>query len=333
VIRTIREVLRLADVRRVEMGWGLAVTGELAGTVTLVAYSYAAGGAVLVAAYTAARTVAGMFVAFSLGGLADRFRREQLLRWFTAARAALLALAALAAALHGPAAVVIALAAASSSLQGTYRPTMSMLLPWLVRTPAELASANVMAAVLENLAGLAGPVLAGALLAFASSWAAMACAALALGLAGLSVRRLTVPARHAPASRRARHMVRDAVTGVAELARVASPAGVMILIFAQMFVRGALTVLIAVLAVKTLLLGPSAVGWLNAAIGAGGVAGGALAGAVVRLTRLGRSFVTGVLLWACRSWCWPSRPVPRWPTSRSSWWGWATRWRAWECSR
>ena len=47
-----------------------------------------------------------------------------------------------------------------------------------------------------------------------------------------------------------------------------------VLVFAQTFVRGALIVLIAVLAVKTLALGASAVGWLNTAIGAGGVAGG-----------------------------------------------------------
>lgn len=296
MVRTIREVLRLADLRRVVVGWGLSLTGELSATVTLVAYSYGAGGAALVAAYTVARTVAAMCVALSLAALAGRFRREKMLRWFTAARAALLALAALAAALHGPAAAVIALAAASSSLQGTYRPTMSMLLPWLVRTPAHLASANVMAAVLENLAGLAGPLLAGALLAFAPAWVPIACAALFLGMAAWSLRHLMIPARPSQDGRGVRQAVRDVVTGVAEFAKVAAPAGVMILIFAQMFLRGALTVLIAELAVKTLMLGPSAVGWLNAAIGAGGVVGGALAATVVRVTRLGRSFIGGLLL-------------------------------------
>jgi MFS family permease len=69
------------------------------------------------------------------------------------------------------------------------------------------------------------------------------------------------------------------------------------LIFAQTFVRGALVVLIAVLAVHTLALGESAVGWLNAAFGAGGLIGAAAATAAVRVTRLGRSFITGLLLW------------------------------------
>jgi hypothetical protein len=69
------------------------------------------------------------------------------------------------------------------------------------------------------------------------------------------------------------------------------------LVFAQRFARGALIVLAALLAVHVLALGGSAVGWFNAAYGAGGVLGGALATTVVRVTRLGRSSITGLLLW------------------------------------
>jgi len=65
----------------------------------------------------------------------------------------------------------------------------------------------------------------------------------------------------------------------------------------QTLLRGALVVLIAMLAVHVLALGGSAVGWLTAAFGAGGLAGGALAAAAVRITRLGRSFIAGMLLW------------------------------------
>jgi Major Facilitator Superfamily. len=57
------------------------------------------------------------------------------------------------------------------------------------------------------------------------------------------------------------------------------------------------TVLIAVLAVDVLVLGEQAVGWLNAALGVGGLVGGVIAAAVVRVTRLGRSFIAGLLLW------------------------------------
>lgn len=85
--------------------------------------------------------------------------------------------------------------------------------------------------------------------------------------------------------------------GAVDLARLAPPAGVTVLVFAQTFVRGALTVLIVVLALDVLLLGDAAVGWLTAAMGIGGLIGGAIAGAVLSVRNLARGFVAGLLLW------------------------------------
>jgi hypothetical protein len=107
--------------------------------------------------------------------------------------ATLLALAALTAGLHGAPAAVTALAAASSSLAGTYRPLQVAILPWLVHTPAELTSSNALAAVLENSGALAGPVLAGGVLVLAAVPLSMALAAGFLGLAALSLRGLARP--------------------------------------------------------------------------------------------------------------------------------------------
>lgn len=295
--RTVRDVLQLPDVRRIELGWGASVIGELTGQVTLVVYSYDKGGAPLVAAYVASRTLLSMVVTLGIAGLSSSTRTSLLLRRITGLRAVLLALAALTAALHGDPVAVIAFAAASSSLAGTYRPLQVAVLPWLVRTPAELTSANAVAAMLENSGALAGPLLAGGLLVFAAPPLPMVLAAGFVGLAALSLRGLVVPDRPRSAAKSVVQVARDAGHGLAELARVAPPGGVAILGFAQTFVRGALVVLIAVLAVKTLALGQSAVGWLTAAIGAGGLVGGAAATALVHITRLGRTFVAGLLLW------------------------------------
>ncbi|HXJ27607.1 MAG TPA: cyclic nucleotide-binding domain-containing protein [Streptosporangiaceae bacterium] len=295
-------MLQLPDVRRIEFGWGASVIGELAGQVTLVVYSFDKGGAPLVAAYVASRTLLSMVVTLGIAGLSSGTRTSLLLRRITGLRAALLALAALTAALSWDPAAVIALAAASSSLAGTYRPLQVAVLPWLVRTPAELTSANAVAAVLENSGALARPLLAGGLLVFAAPPLPMVLAAGFVGLAALSLRGLVVPERprsaaQSSAAQSVAQVARAAGHGLAELARVAPPGGVAILGFAQTFVRGALVVLIAVLAVKTLALGQSAVGWLTAAIGAGGLVGGAAATALVHITRLGRTFVAGLLLW------------------------------------
>src|SRR4029077_4298081 len=101
-VGTVRDALQLPDMRRIELGYGMSITGELAGTVALVVYALGAGGAALVAAYAASRTVAGMGVALVLTGLTSRLRRDRLLRWITGARTVLLAAAAPLAPSHHP---------------------------------------------------------------------------------------------------------------------------------------------------------------------------------------------------------------------------------------
>jgi MFS family permease len=294
---TVRDALQRPGMRRIELGYGMSITGELAGTVALVVYAVSAGGAALVAAYAASRTLAGMAVALVLTGLTSRLRRDRLLRWSTGIRAVLLAAAALLAAFGQPPAAVIAAGAASSSLAGTYRPLQAAVLPWLVRTPAELAASNAVTAGMENSGALVGPLLAGGLLAVVAPAAAMAAAACCLAIATVLLLRLAVPDTPKVRARGAVHVVRDVSGGLVEFLRMAPPGGVAILAFTQTLLRGALVVLIAVLAVHVLGLGGSAVGWLTAALGAGGLAGAAVAAGAVRVTRLGRSFIAGMLLW------------------------------------
>src|SRR5258708_13738648 len=136
--------------RRIELGYGMSITGELAGTVALVVYALGVGGAALVAGYAASRTLAGMGVALVLTGLTSRLRRDRLLRWMTGVRMVLLAAAALLAAFGQPPAPVLAPGAPSSSLAGTYRPLPPAGLPCLVPTPAQLAPSNAVTAVMEN---------------------------------------------------------------------------------------------------------------------------------------------------------------------------------------
>jgi hypothetical protein len=72
----------------------MSVTGELAGTVSLVVFAFNAGGATLAAAYAASRTLAGVGVMLVLTGLTRWLRRDLLLRQITGLRAVLLAAAA-----------------------------------------------------------------------------------------------------------------------------------------------------------------------------------------------------------------------------------------------
>jgi predicted MFS family arabinose efflux permease len=221
-----------------------------------------------------------------------------MLRATTAARTLLVTLAAGLAWVGAPAAVVVALAAGAHSLSATFRPTQATSLPWLARTPAELTAATVTATMAENLAALVGPVLAGIVLAAYDAPTAIAVSAVCLLLATLSLLRLSVPegARSARTAR-GQGLVRDALAGGAALARIGRPAGMVVLAFTQTFVRGALFVLMIVLALDTLALGEDSIGWLNAAIGLGGLAGALLASRVVHLTSLGRCFIVGAGGW------------------------------------
>jgi predicted MFS family arabinose efflux permease len=294
----LRDVLRLPDVRRLELAWGLALVGYFASTIALFVYAFDEGGATLVAIYGVARAAPGAIVTPALLGLTGRVPVDRLLRATTAARAALIALAGAAAALHASPAVVLTLASIAASMEATFRPAQATALPWLARTPAELTAANAAATMSENTAALVGPALAGVVLAISGAGTALAVAAAFLGAAFVALWRLQVPALAHDARRAAsRGPVRNVAEGAASLVRIARPAGYVVLGFAQTFVRGALLVLLVIVALDVLSLGSGAVGWLNAAIGAGGLVGGVLAARLARLSRLGRLFVLGVTLW------------------------------------
>jgi hypothetical protein len=156
-VGTVRDALQLPGMWRIEVGYGASITGKLAGTVALVVHALGAGGVVLVAAYAACRTVAGMALALVLTGPTSRVRRDRLLRWITGVRMVLLA------------AAVIAVGAASFSLAGTYRALQAApCCPGWWAPPAELAASNAVTAMMENSGALIGPLMAGGLLAVAA---------------------------------------------------------------------------------------------------------------------------------------------------------------------
>jgi predicted MFS family arabinose efflux permease len=294
----LRDVLRLPHVRRLELAWGLSLMGFFASTIALFVYAFEEGGATLVAIYGIARAAPGAIVTPALLGLTDRVTADRLLRATTAVRAMLVALASAAVELHASPAIVLTLASMSASMTATFRPAQAASLPWMARTPAELTAANVAASMAENIAALVGPALAGVVLAISGVGSVLSIAAAFLAAAFLALWRVRVPAS-AQDARKALSggRLRDLAEGAASLVRIARPAGYVVLGFAQTFVRGALLVLLVVVALDVLSLGSGAVGWLNAAIGAGGLLGGALAARLARLSRLGRLFVLGVVLW------------------------------------
>src|SRR5918993_1529965 len=149
------------NLRRAQLSFLAAWTAEWAFTVALGIVAYRDGGATAVGLVGLLRMVPSAIVAPLAAPLADRGRRERVLVLVSTARGVATGAAALVVALNGPVPVVYALAALSTITATLYRPAHSALLPSLCRTGYELASANVVRGLLDSVATLAGPVLAG----------------------------------------------------------------------------------------------------------------------------------------------------------------------------
>ncbi len=286
-------------VRSLVVGSFLSLVATFGLAVAVSVYAYDRGGAGLVAFYGIASTLPAAVLTPALMGVTARGRADRVLRRTTLVRAALVVTAGLGGLAGLPPVAVVSLAALAVALSLTFRPTYALLLPWLARTPRELTGASVAATVAENSAALAGPAVTGVLLLwFDPAVVMLVCSAGVLGCAVVlggvhAPDRMTSTRREHPTPRRGR----GGLAGARALLALAPPGGVVTLTLAQTFVRGALAVLLVVLALETLDLGESGVGWLAAAVGLGGLFGAVMASRVVRLDRLARFMVTGVLLW------------------------------------
>jgi hypothetical protein len=173
------------------------------------------------------------------------------------------------------------------------RPTQSALVPSLARTPEELTATNVVSGWIESVGVLAAPAATGVLLAVSSPGWAFAVMAGVVGGSALLVARVHGPA---PACD-ARPALEEALAGFRLLEREPAARVLVGLLGAQFVAIGALDVLYVVLAISVLDLGGSGAGYLNAAFGAGGVAGIAATLALIGRRRLLPPVVVGVAAW------------------------------------
>jgi hypothetical protein len=235
---------------------------------------------------------AALFAPFA-AVLADRHPPARVLALGYVAQA--LALGATAVALLGgaPPLVAYVLAAVAATAVTITRPTQAALVPGLARTPDELTATNVVSGWIESVSVLAAPALAGFLLAVASPGWVFAVMAVVAGVSALLVARLRGPA---PACD-AQPALEEALAGFRALAREPSARVLVGLLGGQFVAIGALDVLYVVLAISVLDLGGSGAGYLNAAFGAGGVAGIAFTAALVGRRRLLPPLALGVLVW------------------------------------
>jgi MFS family permease len=288
--------VRNENVRRVQLAWGAANAAEWAHFVALGVFAYDQGGAAAVGVAGLVRLLPAAVVAPFAASLGDHFRRERFLLALALVGAAALAGTA-AAALADQRALVFALAAVMGLSSTLIRPALQALLPSLARTPEELIATNGATSTIESLGTLVGPLVAGLLVALSGVGIVFAFGAGALVAAAVLLARVRVEGRlelaHPGDDESARRMIVRGFRVIATAPRARLLVG---LVAAQTFVRGCLNVLIVVAAFRVFDGDGADVGYLTAAIGAGGLAG-AVGAMALEARRLALSFGLALVFW------------------------------------
>lgn len=296
----LRGVLATAGIRRLLTAWFSGVSAEYGALVAVSVYAFSQGGASAVALFGVLRMLPALVLTPVVTSVADRVPRERLLLSTLSVRTAALALVCAAILADLPLLVVLLLAGLESAFLGVHRPAQNALLPWLAHTPEELTAANVLSSLLEGTAVFVGPLIVGVALAVSGPALALGVAATLMLGGVVALARLRVAGQLGPGgSGRSplRQVLDDLVGGVRAYPATRGASTLLGLAFVQTLVRGALTVIVVILAVDVLRIGEPGVGWLNAALGLGGLAGGFLAARLVRGRWLARWGALGVAAW------------------------------------
>lgn len=291
-------VMRQKDLRRLQLGWAAFFLVDGITLVALSVWAFRHAGTRAVGFVGLARLLPGA-IALPFGAwAADRFSRQRVVTAVFIAMSTANAAIAVALAVGGPGIVIYLLVGASSIAATPYRSAHLALAPLVARSPAELVAMNVTAGTLEGLVTFAGPALAGLLLFVTGPWFVVAVAAVAAvgGLRAVSGIHLDVdPSR---AVRRSNDRPLAALMGgINELRGNHDMAIVVGCFITQLLVRGFLTVLLVSISFDLVGMGGSGVGWLAAAMGIGGIAGGLYAVSLTGRRRLGHPFALALVLW------------------------------------
>jgi MFS family permease len=287
---------RNRNIRRAELSWGFSIAAEWAHFVGLGVFAYRVGGASAVGIAGLVRLLPAAVAAPFAASLGDRFRRERFLVAVTLFQGGALAGSG-AAAFANEKVLVFAFAACVGLGSTLFRPTLQALLPSLARTCEELIAANGATSTVESIGTLIGPLFAGALVSVANVGFVFMSGAAVMLVGAVLLARIRIEGRieltTSATSEKARQLVLGGLRAVTRDGKTRLIVG---LIVAQCFIRGCLNVLIVVVAFRVMHSGASAVGYMTASIGVGGLLG-ALGAMALGGKRLAVAFGLALVFW------------------------------------
>jgi MFS family permease len=285
------------SIRRAELAWLIGIAAQWAYLVAILVYTYDIGGVAAAGLAATLRMLPAAFLAPIVTGVADRLPPGRVLFGVHAGRAVAVGLAAVVVMTGLPPALVFVAIVLEGVIACLHRPTTLALMPALARSPQELVATNAVTGSGEALGTLIGPAVGGLLLAVGGPGLAIASTGLAFGLAAFTVTAIDAQRPAAAANAVSVGRLRQTLAGFAALRAYPSAGALVALFSVQTFVRGILTVLLVAVSVELLLLGEAGVGYLNSAIGAGGLVGAFLTLALVGRRHLALPYTASLAIW------------------------------------
>jgi len=254
------------------------------------------GDPALVGLFGAVRVIPYIVLSVPAGLVADRFERRLVLLVSDVWRGAVMVVLTVLVAADAPVLPIAALAILATCGSAFFYPAMGAYMPSLVTDERQLGPANSAWASLQNISFIFGPAIAGVLLALGGVTVAFILNALTFIV--IAVILWTLP-REAKADAPGRVEAGPASSDVAPASRPRVPAlplaGLGIIQVMVGFLDTGMQVLTVILAINVLHAGEAGNGYLNAAIGVGGLIGAVGSGVLVLRRSLGAPLLIGAV--------------------------------------
>jgi MFS family permease len=300
-LRAYRELLRNGPLMRLLIGEGISGIGDWLYIVAIFVVIYEQSkDAALVGLFGAIRLLPYILLSVPAGIVADRFDRRLVLLVSDVYRATLMVLMAILVASNASIVIIAGLAILATCGSAFFYPAIGAYIPALAHDERELGPANSAWATIQNFSYIIGPAIGGIVLALGSVTSAFALNAISFiaivvilwSLPPSFAHHLDLPTGDEPSSAGAQAVA--AASG--PKLRLVPLAGLGVIQLVAGFIGGGLQVITVVLAIDVLGAGEAGNGYLNAAIGIGGLVGGFLAGALVLRRGLAIPLVIGVVI-------------------------------------
>jgi len=324
--RSLRDVFRNPGLRRIELAFAGSIVGDWAYGVAGAVYIYEQGGPTAVGILGVVRYISMALVTPFAAMLGDRYPRRLVMVGSDSIRGLLVLTSALLIADGANHYAVYTIVVLTSIAATPFRSAQASYLPDLATGPADLAAANVASSTIESVGFFAGPALAGILLAVSNIstvfifnaatfvWSAF----LVLGIKpppkpaeaeGAGADEAGEAAAPEPAEDAKPGFLAEASAGYREILGNRDLRLLIGLYCAQTVVAGASLVFEVSVALGLLGLNRSGLGYLNATLGIGGLAGGFVALVLAQRSHLARDFGIGVFFWSA-----PLLLLAAWPS-------------------